>query len=124
MYAEEFIDVLESLMVGKLHEKMMALGLGEFNRLSRLLFLQTSDELWVDHLSLLQDRMLTTRLFGYSHKTSVSEYLLQSKEDYSVFREELVDQFLSRLVDISPETFRVPRCQEIEVDRNIQEILV
>ena len=117
-------DGIERLMLAGLEEKRARAGGPDLDRMARLLFLQTGDELWVEHLSRLQDLMLTTRLCGYGHKTAVAEYLLRSARAYEAFREEVIDTFLPRLVTFPTDASSVPRRREVVISEEIQAILV
>ena len=77
----------------------------EFNELSTLLYLQTSDELWKEHISYVQSLILSTQLCGAHGRGDMAAFTLTSFESYELFQTRIVDSFLPRLAGFpSPPT--------------------
>jgi preprotein translocase subunit SecA len=77
----------------------------EFSKLSTLLYLQTSDELWKEQISHVQSLILSTQLCGANGRGDMAAFTLTSFESYELFKTRVVDSFLPRLVGFpSPPT--------------------
>ena len=77
----------------------------DFSKLSTLLYLQTSDELWKEHISYVQSLILSTQLCGANGRGDMAAFTLTSFESYELFQTRVVDSFLPRLVGFpSPPT--------------------
>lgn len=70
----------------------------EFERLGKLLYLQTSDELWRDHMSHAQSLILGTQLLGQNGRGDLAAYAIASFESYEHFQDRIMDSFLPRLM--------------------------
>ena len=90
---------IEGLMVGRLYQAWAAaVDHVRFEATARLLFLQTSDDLWADHLTLLHEQLLSVRLCAYSEKSAVVDHVFRSIEAEKLLRDQVVDAFLPRLL--------------------------
>ena len=77
----------------------------EFSKLSTLLYLQTSDELWKEQISHVQSLILSTQLCGANGRGDMAAFTLTSFESYELFKTRVVDSFLPRVVGFhSPST--------------------
>lgn len=117
-------EALAELMVAGLEEAAARHGSPEIDRVAKLLYLQTCNELWVDHLSRLQDLMLGSQLCGLGHKAAVADYLFQSIGMEQRFSEEVLDIFLPRLLAFEPRGEPVPQADPVSVVEDVQQILV
>ena len=115
---------LAHLMTDRLEQVRARSDAPEFDRIERLLFVQTGDELWPSHLSCLQDLMLTTRLCAHGHREAVAEYVFRSIEAYRRFEEQVIDTFLPRLLAFTAPSTRQPAAQEVSVVEDVHKILV
>ena len=69
----------------------------EFEKLGKLLYLQTGDELWRDHMSHVQSLILGTQLLGHNGRGDLAAYTLASFESYEDFQARTMDSFLPKL---------------------------
>ena len=108
-------EQLGGLFIGELKRLEERLGRKEFSDLARLVFLQTSDDLWKTHINELQDTISNQMLATTTHRSAVAHYIRQCFQAWNGFRERVISQFLSRLltfpvilIDPRPsETFQV-----------------
>ena len=117
-------DELERLMTARLEDVMVRSGAPELDEIEKHLYLQTSDELWVTHLSRLYDLMNSTALCTHGHKAAVAEYVFGSLEARREFEEEVIDTFLPRLLAYAASEDSAPHTAEVSVVRDVHEILV
>ena len=75
---------LGELLTAVLERAVAELGIGTFSYLERLLFLQTSDELWREHLVNLQGLLRTVTVNAHGHRPAVADYAIES---FTEFRE-------------------------------------
>jgi preprotein translocase subunit SecA len=122
--AEALKAGLEQMMTARLETVRAAHGGPGFEVIEKLLFLQTGDELWADHLARLQDMMLSTGLCVDGHKAAAARYLFQSIELFQHLREEVIDAFLPRLVAFQSPGAGSPEPAEVSIVEDIHEILV
>ena len=95
---DSLIESIGDLLVALLEEAESRFGGGGFGELGKRLFLRTSDELWTDHFSHLQELMSSIQHGLHSHQAALSDYVLQAFKEQRAFREHLISSFLSRLV--------------------------
>ena len=95
---DSLIESIGDLLVARLEEAESRFGGEGFGELGKQLFLRTSDELWTDHFSHLQDLMSSIQHGFYSHQAALSEYVLQAFKEQRAFGQHLISSFLSRLV--------------------------
>ncbi len=95
---DQLPDELGRLLVAKLGLEASRLGRKGFNDLARLLWLQTGDELWRDHICEQHETMLNAQLFNHGHKSAVADYVIQSSQAWQAFQRRVSDLFLSRLL--------------------------
>ena len=95
---DQLPDELGRLLVAKLGLEAYRLGRPGFTDLARLLWLQTGDELWRDHICEQHETMLNAHLFNHGHKSAVADYVIQSSQAWQAFQHRVSDLFLSRLL--------------------------
>ena len=95
---DSLIESIGDLLVARLEETESRFGGERFGELGKHLFLRTSDELWTDHFSYLQELMSSIQQGFHSHPAALSEYVLQAFKEQAAFRQHLISLFLSRLV--------------------------
>ncbi len=98
MGLDQLPDELGSLLVTKLGIRAARLGRKGFSDLARLLWLQTGDELWKDHICEQQEMMLNAPLSDHGHKAAVADYVIQSYGAWQAFQCRVTDLFLSRVL--------------------------
>ena len=89
---------LSSLFIGEIERLENRLGRNEFSDMTQLILLQTSDELWRDHINRLQQFISNQLLAATTHKSSVAHYIRRSFQAWSGFQELVNAEFLSRLL--------------------------
>ena len=114
---------LASLMAAGLDETRAESGPTRFDRIAKLLFVKTGDELRRDYLASLLDLMLSVRLCGHGHKATVAEFTHQAVEQDRLFKDQVIDTFLPRLFAVEADT-ATPRAAEVSVVEDVHEILV
>ena len=95
----------------------------EFNELSTLLYLQTSDELWKEHISYVQSLILSTQLCGAHGRGDMAAFTLTSFESYELFQTRIVDLFLPRLAGFHSPPTNGPRPPTVELSHDVMQIL-
>ncbi|MCI0845944.1 MAG: hypothetical protein J4N33_02380 [Chloroflexi bacterium] len=95
----------------------------EYGRLGKLLYLQTSDELWRDHMSHVQSLILGTQLCGHNGRGDLAAYTLTSFDSYERFQDRIVDSFLPRLTAFSGVSAGEREPKTIELAGEILQIL-
>ena len=95
---DSLIESIGDLLVARLEEAESRFGGEGFGELGKHLFLRTSDELWTDQLSHLQELMLSIQHGFHYHQAALSEYVRQAFREQRAFRHHLIGSFLSRLV--------------------------
>ena len=98
MGLDQLPDELGGLLVTKLALRASPLSRKGFSDLARLLWLQTSDELWRDHICEQQELMLNAQLSNHGHQSAVADYVIQSYSALAGFQRRVTDLFLSRLL--------------------------
>jgi preprotein translocase subunit SecA len=121
---EALKEALAELMAAGLEEAAARYGSPEIEKVAKLLYLRTCDELWGDHLSRLQDLMLGSQLCGMGHKAAVADYLFQSVGMERRFGEEVLDAFLPMLLAFEPRDEPVPQAEAVSVVEDVHQILV
>ena len=94
---EELVDRLMELLESAYQEREQTLGSKLCREIERALLLQTIDQLWVDHLTALEDLKEGVRLRGYGQRDPLVEY---RKESYQMFQDLLtrIDYHLARKI--------------------------
>ena len=95
----------------------------EFNELSTLLYLQTSDELWKEHISYVQNLILSTQLCGAYGRGDMAAFTLTSFESYELFQISIVDSFLPRLAGLPSPPTDSPQAPRVELFHDVVQIL-
>ena len=88
---------LGELLTAVLERAVAELGIGTFSYLERLLFLQTSDELWREHLVNLQGLLRTVTVNAHGHRPAVADYAIESFAEFERFKLRVLDAFLQRV---------------------------
>ena len=68
--------------------------------------------------------MLSTQISGWSHRSAVADYALQSVETYRRFMESVADAFVLRVLQLEPTTAQSPMAVEASAVEDIEAILV
>ena len=95
----------------------------EYRKLGKLLYLQTSDELWRDHMSHVQSLILGTQLCGHNGRADLAAYTLTSFESYEHFQDRIVDSFLPRLVAFPNDLAGKSEPRTVELSEEVLQIL-
>ena len=98
MGLDQLPDELGSLLVTELGLRASRLGRKGFSDLARLLWLQTGDELWRDHICEQQEMILNAHLSDHGHKAAVADYVIHSYRAWQAFQRRVTDLFLSRVL--------------------------
>ena len=95
----------------------------EYGKLGKLLYLQTSDELWRDHMSHVQSLILATQLCGHNGRGDLAAYTLNSFECYEQLQDRIVDSFLPKLTAFSGELAGESEPTTVELSDEVLQIL-
>ena len=114
---------LARLMAARLDETRAESGPTRFDRVAKLLFVKTGDELRIDYLAGLRDLMLSVRLCSHGHKAAVAEFTHQAVEEDRLFRDQVIDTFLPRLFAVKADGPAAPAA-EVSIAEDVYEILV
>lgn len=95
----------------------------KFEKLSKLLYLQTGDELWRDHMSHIQSLVLGTQLMGHNGSGDLAAYTLTSFESYDDFQSRIKDSFLPRLAAFPSGSDGEPQPPRLELFDDVVRIL-
>jgi preprotein translocase subunit SecA len=95
----------------------------KFEKLSKLLYLQTGDELWRDHMSHIQSLVLGTQLLGHNGSGDLAAYTLTSFESYDDFQARIKDSFLPRLAAFPSGSDGEPQPPRLELFDDVIKIL-
>ncbi len=115
---------LAHAMVGRLQEKRARFDEARFDRIAKLVFLQTADELWAEHLSRLGDLMVSARLGAHEHRTAVAGYVFLTSEEGGRFMEQVIDNFLPRLMSFAERRSQPLAETDGALTHELQEILI
>lgn len=102
LLAEELALLIEA----RLDQPMARFTDEEYGKLGKLLYLQTSDELWRDHMAHVQSLILGTQLCSHNGRGDLAAYTLTSFESYEQFQDRIVDSFLPKLAAFPSELGR------------------
>ena len=95
----------------------------EYGKLGKLLYLQTSDELWRDHMANVQSLILATQLCGHNGRGDLAAYTLTSFESYEHFQDRIVDSFLPKLTTFPAESAGESGPRTVELSEEVLQIL-
>ena len=95
----------------------------EFEKLGKLLYLQTGDELWRDHMSHVQSLILGTQLLGHNGRGDLAAYTLASFESYEDFQARTMDSFLPKLVAFPRDLAGETQPSQLELFEDVIKIL-
>jgi preprotein translocase subunit SecA len=116
-------DGIAELLNERLDQTRGSFTCSEFSKLSTLLYLQTSDELWKEHISYVQSLILSTQLCGTHGRGDMAEFTLTSFESYELFQTRIVDSFLPRLAGFSNPPTGGPQPASVELFQDVTQIL-
>ena len=121
------LNLIEVGIAGLLNERLdktrERFTSSEFNELSTLMYLQTSDELWKEHISYVQNLILSTQLCGAHGRGDMAAFTLTSFESYQLFQTRIVDSFLPRLAGLPSPPADGPRAPRVELSDDVMQIL-
>ena len=115
---------LGRLMGARLDQARADCGNDRFDKMEKLLFLQTCDELWVDHLRRLEDLMMGARLCDSGHRAATVDFMLQTVRESRRLMEAGIDAFLPRLLTYADGADMETESPEVSVVDDIEAILV
>ena len=95
--AESLVEETFEAVITRFGDVEAALGARRFSRLTRELSLRVSDELWTQHLDLVQDLIVNAQLSMTGHNSVVAELVFRAEDAYRKFMEQAADRFISRL---------------------------
>jgi len=95
----------------------------EFSKLSTLLYLQTSDELWKEQISHVQSLILSTQLCGVNGRGDMAAFTLTSFESYELFKTRVVDSFLPKVVGFPSPPIGDLQPASVELFHDVTQIL-
>ena len=95
----------------------------EFERLGKLLYLQTSDQLWGYHMSHAQSLILGAQLVGHNGNGDLAAYAIASFESYEDFQNRIMDAFLPKLAAFPSELAGESQTQGIKLFEEATRIL-
>ena len=111
------------MLVDRLDMARSVLGTDVYYRLEKLLYLQTADELWRSHISRAEEAMSAARLCGLGLKGALADYALQADGEFALFRQEVADALLRRLLDFPIEATMEDDGQDHAETKELAEIL-
>lgn len=92
---------LGGTIAGRLKIVRSTAGVAVFDRLARLLLLQTCDEGWREHISALHELRRTSQLFNHGHHSAVAECIGHSYQAWDDFQSRVDEAFLAKLLQFS-----------------------
>jgi len=116
-------DEIACLIMARLDRTRERFTGEEFGKLAVLLYLQTSDELWRDHMSQAQSLVLCTQLCSAGGRGDLAAYTLTSFESYEYFQTRIVDLFLPKLAAFPSMMTRGPQPLQLEIFDEVIQIL-
>ena len=116
-------DEMAILIEARLDQARERFTAEEFEKLATLLYLQTSDELWRDHMSYAQSLILCTQLCGSNGRGDLAAYTLTSFESYEHFQNQIVDSFLPKLAGFPSGLTGGPQPPQLEIFEEVIQIL-
>ena len=116
-------DGIAGLLGERLDQTRKRFTCSEFSKLSTLLYLQTSDELWKYHISYVQSLILSTQLCGAHGRGDMAAFTLTSFESYELFQTRIVDSFLPRLAGFPSPSTGGPQPPKVELFQDVMQIL-
>ena len=96
----------------------------EFKKLGILLYLQTADEIWKDHIAYIQNLILSTQLCGDHGRGGMAAFTLTSFESYELFQTRIADSYLPKLAGFPGGPSGGPRPPQVELSQDVLRILV
>ena len=117
-------EAIGDLLFTRLESQREGLGDASATELAKLLFLQTADEKWREHIADIQELTLNAPLIAPSHRAAVADFIIQGFEAYGLFKQNVVDAFVPRLLNFEAET--VVEIENIELSHveDLERILV
>ena len=89
---------LSALLAAKLEQRSGEVGVADFPKLARLLYLQVCGELWPGHLAGLRDLTAAQLLGGANHKSAVAQFTVKAQDAWQDFWATVETEFVSRLL--------------------------
>ena len=117
---EDEIDILIGARLEQSKERFTG---EEFGKLGKLLYLQTGDEQWRDHMSHVQSLILGTQLLGHNGRGDLAAYTLTSFESYDHFQDRIVDSFLPKLAAFPSDLAGESQPPQLELFEDVIRIL-
>ena len=114
---------LALLIEGRLDQARARFTDEEYGKLGKLLYLQTSDELWRDHMSHVQSLILGTQLCGHHGRGDLAAYTLTSFDSYEHFQDRIVDSFLPKLTAFPSDVTGKSKPNTVELSEEVLQIL-
>jgi preprotein translocase subunit SecA len=96
----------KSELVNLIDEKEEALGEEPFWNVMKRLYLQTTDQLWMEHLDQMEYLRSSVNLRAYGQHDPLVEYKKEGLRLFRVLEETLKDRVLGALPQINPDAFR------------------
>jgi preprotein translocase subunit SecA len=121
--ANELAGDISDMLLDALDEKFEAVDADNLDALKRQLYLQISDEQWRDHLSVMQELMLSVSLIGQDRKHAVAEYAIRSHQKYETLSGDVADEFMCKLFQFPLDDLVSPDGQILLLDEEIAGIL-
>ncbi len=117
-------EAIGDLLLIRLENLREGLGDARATELGKLLFLQTADEKWREHITDIQELTLNAPLTALSHKTAVADSIIQGFEAYELFKQGVVDTFIIRFLNFEVENVAESESIELNHVEDLERILV
>ena len=114
---------LGRLFIGEIEKLEDRLGRKEFSDLARIILLQTSDELWRDHINGLRASISNHMLAAATHKSAVAHYIRQCFQAWGAFRELVNAQFLASLLTFPFNPIDIPQSETFQVNDDVRVLI-
>ena len=117
-------EAIGDLLLVRLESLRERLGDASATDLARLLFLQTADERWREHIADIQELTLNAPFIAPSHKAAVADSIIQGFKAYELFKQSVVDSFVPRLLNFEAENIVESESIELNQVEDLERILV
>ncbi len=101
-------ELLERGLLARLEEYESRLGDEALQSLAQSLLLECGDRCWREHLTDLQQAVVSSTVGGHYHKGAVADYILHSRSMWDDFQARLQAEFCSRLLTFPLELMAAP----------------
>ncbi len=95
-----FLEEKGAPLKTKYEEKMASFSPAERKALPRLIYLQTLDQLWMDHIDLLDELRRGVQLRGYAQRDPLVEFKNEAFQTFKTLMERLDQEAITRLLRI------------------------